>query len=118
MRNTLAVAACLALLLGTACTAQKPAPGAPAATRLGGLVPGQAVEIARKAALARGTKLDAYAVPQSAQLLIRNRHLCWQVDFLPKQVPDGPAPGGGGFTIFVDDQTGGVEFVAGTAKGS
>lgn len=124
MRSTPAAVVCLVLLLfGTACStpqpvaapAATPAPGsASAPARLGGLVPGQALAIAQQAARARGINVDAFANPQTAQLLIRNRRLCWTVVFVPKE---GTAPATGGpFTIFVDDQSGKTEFVAGTAK--
>ncbi len=125
MRNTPAAVVGLALLLtGAACSTQQPsaapagAPAsasgtAPASPRRGGLVPGEALTIAQNAARARGIKVEAFANPQSAQLLIRNRHLVWAVAFVPKG--GSPAPGSGPFTIFVDDQTGGTEFVAGAA---
>jgi len=123
MRKTPAAVACLALLLsGAACSTQQPssAPAAapasasaPAARRRGGLVPGEALAMARDAARARGIKVEAFANPQSARLLIRNRHLVWAVVFVPKG--ESTAPGSGPFTIFVDDQTGGAEFVTGTA---
>ena len=115
------MATCLALLLvlGTACTSQEPATAAPAATptgepaRLGGLVPEQAVAMARKAALAKGVKLESFNEPKFAQMLIRNRHLVWAVVFTPKGSPAGDAPVAGQLTIYVDDQTGATEFVGG-----
>ncbi len=122
MRSSLALVTCLALVLlvATACSTSEPAAAAPAATpagppaappRLGGLVPGQALEIARKAALAKGTKLEAFNEPKFAQMLIRNRRLCWAVVFTPRESPAGGAPVAGQLTIFVDDQTGETEFV-------
>jgi len=123
MRNPSVAVACLAfLLLGAGCASQHEPAAAPAAApasgaapaRLGGLVPGLALAIAQQAARARGINVDAFANPQTAQLLIRNRRLCWTVVFVPKE---GTAPAAGGpFTIFVDDQSGKTEFAAGTAK--
>ncbi len=127
MRTTSALVTCLALLLlGTACTnsesttapaggaATAPA-GSPAAApaRLGGLVPEQAVAIARKAALAKGTKLASFNEPKFAEMLIRNRRLVWAVVFKPVGSPTGDAPVAGQLTVYVDDQTGQTEFVNG-----
>ncbi len=125
MRSTPAIVACLALLfLAAACSSEPPA--APAAAsgptsgaapaRMGGLVPDQALALARQAARAHGVKLEAFTTPQAAQLLIRNRRLCWAVVFVPAANPAGGAPAAAGFTIFVDDQTSAAEFVAGPAK--
>jgi len=114
MRSILAIVTCLAFLfLGAACATPPAATAPPARTDQGVFVPGKALAIAKNAAVVRGARLESYQIPQSAELLIRNRRLCWAVVFSPKEKTDAGAPAGGPFTVFVDDQTGATEFSGG-----
>ncbi len=114
MKNAFPIVLCVAALLGAAgCSTPSAETKTSLAAARGGLVPGEVLAIARKAAVVRGMDLTAYDPPESPQLQIRNRRLCWAVTYRPRPKADEPAPATSAVTIYVDDQTGAAELPAG-----
>jgi hypothetical protein len=102
-----------ALLVAAGCATPPAETKTPLAAARGGLVPGEVQAIARQAAVARGMNLEEYNPPESPQLQIRNRRLCWVVTYRPRPKEGEPAPAARAVTIIVDDQTGTAEFPGG-----